>query len=358
MGFFYYKNQSTNFKKLDEKVTMTTLENLKICHPHQNDSSYEVSVLPNDDCMVIYKCVRPGEPYTFSTKTNSSVETCTRHEVENHVRISVATTIYIDDPNDKGANGALENSFYDKYILKDANPDEKDVAKMNAIEQNRKQNVLTDENLSVGNPFAGSSSRNFPQQERRDVFPINLESASGPGMDSPFLQKELNLQSINIWANLPKYLKDNGELGILNFQNFEITAYNFLEPFGQYPLVNIITTALLALFLILPLIVSFLREDATDFILGWFLIGLVAVKHYKFKIFANNNIILRFYPWITLLSTIGDIYYLAAIAQHGFFIFSFLLLLAKVGYSISFWYKTIETIKDSDTTGIPDTPQV
>ena len=118
-------------------------------------------LLPNDDFMVLYKCVSSGKSYTFATKTSSTFEICTNNEVEQSMKLAMTTTKYIDNPNDKGEFGANENSLYDKFILNDANPNENDMINNVNKALNKRASDDNQGGVSIDNK-SNKSQVNFP----------------------------------------------------------------------------------------------------------------------------------------------------------------------------------------------------
>jgi hypothetical protein len=72
MVYFYYVNKGT--KKLRENVTMTTLENLKICPPFTEDKNFSVNVSPNNELTVLYKYDPLGENYVFNCSIKAGLD--------------------------------------------------------------------------------------------------------------------------------------------------------------------------------------------------------------------------------------------------------------------------------------------
>jgi len=309
---------------------MTQLVNLKICHPHKNDNEFDVCVLPGDDFIVLYKCVKGGAAYTFATSTQCGVDTSTNHEIEANASQAFATTTYIDDATDKLAQ---ENNFFDKYIIKNALPDGTD-------------KPSGEQDISV-NPFGNTSGQgNFvTAYQKKDVYPINIDGNTTG--NSPLIQKEVNLLDFDTWANLPRNVKDGGSIGFA-ITDIEARLYNFMDPYMQNKNSSLIMCICFALLLLLPIPICFVKDDAYSLIFGWFLVGLLITRVNNIKVFSNTNMVIRFYPFCLLLALVLDLLFLIFSGVSGFMtILASIEFCATFAYTAMFWYKMVDIHQDS-----------
>jgi calpain-15 len=345
IAFFYFINNSLNRTKLCEKVDMTKLENLQICPPHTNNKSFNVTVLPYDDALVLYKCVKAGGEYTFSTQTACTFESVTSIEIENNKPKALLTTTYIDDPNDRGGFNSRENANFDKYIVKDVNPEAND--DKNREEQDFEKQEQSNQDFvqaSIGTAAPSTAGYNLKGQQ------VNLQIEGSDNLGSALLPGDpKSLTSVDVWADLPKNVKDNGELGPVRIQAFEENYCDLVDANTNKTWLNPVIAGLFAVFLVFPILLSFTRLDLLNLILSWFLFALVILQFKNVKIFGNLNIILRFYPVLLLGSCFFDLFALMNyLSKYDSTVFSFLsefLLVDKAVYSLALWYKTIAALK-------------
>lgn len=117
IAYFYYQNGSQNGKTLNETVTLTQRENLRITPPFQNNLQFEVNVLPQRDALVMYKCLNGGQ-YVFATKSSFKASVLPQDELVKFARMAYAETTYLDDADD-AINKSADTDYYDEFIRDD-----------------------------------------------------------------------------------------------------------------------------------------------------------------------------------------------------------------------------------------------
>jgi hypothetical protein len=117
IAYFYYQNGSNNGKTLNETVTMTQRENLRITPPFTNNMQFEVNVLPQRDALVMYKCLN-GEQFVFATKSSFKASVLPQDEMVKFARMAYAETTFLDDTDD-AINKSADTDYYDEFIRDD-----------------------------------------------------------------------------------------------------------------------------------------------------------------------------------------------------------------------------------------------
>lgn len=117
IAYFYYQNNSNSGKTLVETVTLTQRENLRITPPFSNNDQFEVTVLPQRDALVMYKCLNGGQ-YVFATKSSFKGTILPVDEMTKFARMPYAETTYLDDLED-AINKSADTEYYDEFIRDD-----------------------------------------------------------------------------------------------------------------------------------------------------------------------------------------------------------------------------------------------
>lgn len=117
IAYFYYQNQSTNMKTLNEVVTLSQRQNLRICTPFTNNNQFEVNVLPQNDALVMFKCL-DGSEYVFATKSSFKAVVIPHDEMVRYARSAYTETTYLDDADDV-VNLSNDTDYYDQFIRDD-----------------------------------------------------------------------------------------------------------------------------------------------------------------------------------------------------------------------------------------------
>ena len=177
IAYFFYQNNSSKGKTLNETVTLTQRQNLRVCAPFANNNQFEVNVLPKNDALVMFKCIDGGE-YVFATKTSFKASVIEHNEMIRYAQMAYTKTTYLDDLDD-AINKSADTSYYDEFIRDDR--DNLEIFDYDKVAEDMKSGLT----MGIGGRMSDRQSGANPETAKPEYSYL----AGNQKFLDPFLQK-------------------------------------------------------------------------------------------------------------------------------------------------------------------------